>query len=181
MDTIFIPVPIFKINVKEHLHFKNDLLELIQKENGKPEINLHDRISFTDWNKDPNRKIDYWDFCQTFLSDYISEIISKIGSSYSFATNSQIINVWFQQYKNNDYHGWHIHSRSTWSFVYFVELPIGAPSTLLKLMDGSQISTNAAEGDLIAFPSYIEHCSPPNCCKKTKTVVAFNVLQLQNP
>jgi hypothetical protein len=82
----------------------------------------------------------------------------------------KIQNYWFQQYYYNNYHDWHNHPQCHFSSVYYLELPKGTPITEFKVSQ----EIEAKEGDIITFPGYLFHRSPPNGLKKRKTVIVFN-------
>ena len=82
--------------------------------------------------------------------------------------------VWYQQYKKGDYHGWHRHPNNTFSNVYYVSLPKNSASTSFRY-SGKEFEINVKEGQILTFPSYLEHCSKPNPSDQIKTVISFNL------
>jgi len=51
-------------------------------------------------------------------------------------------------------------------------LPPDAPKTEI-LIDNEIIQLDVSEGDIVSFPAYIFHRSPPNK-GRTKTIISFN-------
>ena len=84
--------------------------------------------------------------------------------------------LWFQQYVQNDYHGWHIHG-DNYTGVYYLDFPKGSSKTeLIDQKDiNKKITVNAKEGDIIIFPSFIIHRSPKIKENIKKTIISFNI------
>jgi ectoine hydroxylase-related dioxygenase (phytanoyl-CoA dioxygenase family) len=87
----------------------------------------------------------------------------------------KVDNYWFQQYKRNDYHSWHIHENGLFSCVYYVDMPNEAPKTTFNIL-GNETEVSVSEGQVLVFPSYLLHCSKPNKNIKTKTIISFNIV-----
>lgn len=86
-----------------------------------------------------------------------------------------VVNSWYQRYTKKDEHDWHTHADMDLAFVYYVELPNGANPTVFKTHTGKIIEPDVQEGEMIAFPGLISHCSPPNESNETKSIIAMNV------
>ena len=84
--------------------------------------------------------------------------------------------IWFQQYLEDGYHGWHIHT-GHYTGVYYLELDKTSPVTELRDPYTKRIKRmNVKEGDMIVFPSYIYHRAPLNKSVKQKTIISWNFL-----
>ena len=81
--------------------------------------------------------------------------------------------LWFQKYKQSSNHKWHIHS-GNYTGVFYVKFPQDAPKTQL-LLNGKIANLNTSEGDLIIFPSFIKHRSPPNKSNNDKLIISYNL------
>ena len=87
-----------------------------------------------------------------------------------------IYNAWYQIYKKQDTHSWHIHPDVNYTNVYYIDLPEQKIKTQLydiiedKIIDEIEIK----EGQLFTFPAHIIHRSPINTYDKTKTIISFN-------
>jgi ectoine hydroxylase-related dioxygenase (phytanoyl-CoA dioxygenase family) len=49
------------------------------------------------------------------------------------------------------------------------------PKTSFKLFDKSEIEIEMNEGEILIFPSYLEHISKSNKSDKIKTIISFNI------
>lgn len=168
-----ISCPFFVKKFEKHIEIKEKLLSLIDEQQATTvnESDLSERISRTDWKIDSNEQRPYWSFLQPNLAEHVQEIYKTLEY-----TEIQFGNHWFQQYYTTDMHGWHRHANCSWANVYYIELSPDAPATHLKdPITGDIYHVDAKEGDILTFPSFILHCSPPNESQNRKTVVAFNI------
>ena len=155
---------IIKHIFKNHLKHKSKLLKLI---NNMPDISLQkedESVIKSDWSLDSKFYREYWQYFFPFLEPMIKDMGKK------FYGELRIHNYWFQQYCNNNYYDWHNHPQCHFSSIYYLELPKGTPITEFKVSQ----EIKAKEGDIITFPGYLLHRSPPNRLKKRKTVIVFN-------
>jgi hypothetical protein len=164
-------LPILSIHFERHEEVKDRLLKLISEQQSSPSDD-GDRISNTDWYVDVCGQREYWDFLWKYIGPEIDHIYKNVIGYDKWELN----NYWFQQYKQNDTHGWHWHHKVFYNNVYYVELPEGSPGTELQVpITGEIIRPNVKEGDILIFPALMLHQSPPNQSEERKTVVAFNV------
>lgn len=155
-----------KTNIEEHLSIKNKLLSMIDKGN----FSSFDNIYKTDWHFDKNTKREYLDLFYTIVTPYMNKMCSKLN-----AERWRIHNGWFQQYKKNNFHGWHRHAEAHFANVYFLELPNKDMTTKIKEPFTNKIlRINAEEGDLLTFPAYALHTSKKILTNSTKTIISFN-------
>ena len=122
-------------------------------------------ISNTDWMLGVNFNRPYFEIIQPVITKCLEElsgIVKLVPKEY-----------WYQQYEQNDYHGWHRHPLCTYSSVYYVELPQDT-TTVFRYMN-DEFTINAQEGDYVVFPSYLEHCSKPNVSGSRKTAIGINL------
>ena len=145
------------------------------------EFKSQDYVSNTDWN-DRHTDREYVNEFSILLEPYLKNISNRL-----YVNELSIDNMWFQQYSTNSKHQWHIHAKSNWSAIYYVQLPDANVKTLLwdyqqhKILDEIELK----EGELFVFPANMIHCSPPNFTNDKKTVIAFNmnggdVTQIEN-
>lgn len=104
------------------------------------------------------------------LDQHFNGILPSIGY-----TQTHITQLWFQQYNENDTHKWHVHG-DNYTGVYYLEFPVGSPTTQIIDHNNTTIDVNAREGDIIVFPSFFVHRSPPVSSKLRKTIISFNLL-----
>ena len=150
----------------------------------KIKSNLLDNISdYEQINTSPDyvTKTDFYDNLESFpeyfntLSQNLTPLWDEICHKY-WAGNFGIMGVWFQQYNNNDFHGWHFHGNSSISLSYFVELDDAKYSTeFVDIQRKETFQMECGEGDVIIFPSYIIHRSPLIRSDTRKTTIAINL------
>ena len=158
-------------DIKDHKENKNKLLSLINKMQLSSINNNKDVISKTDWNLPKEIKREYINFFYKMVTPYMDNMAVKLKCK-----SWNISNAWYQVYKKQDTHGWHIHENNNYTNVYYLDLPEQNIKTQLydvkdnKIIDEIQIE----EGHLFTFPAHIIHRSPPNISDKTKTIISFN-------
>ena len=167
-----IPCCIYTSYVEDHFNIKQLFLEQIKN---LPIFSISDidqKIFNTDY------------FIRSYFNKVDYKPIQKVVHAYNIAL-SKFLNYsaddvllvpnnyfWFQQYKTNDYHSWHRHEGS-FSNVYFIDLPYKASKTSFRYL-GKEFQVEVEEGQILTFPSFLEHCSKPNLSDKIKTVISFN-------
>ena len=170
-----IPCCVYISNIFNHLHYKSIILNCI-KSLGifglNPDVYSGQRVFNTDWHlskalafKDP----DYRKVVRPIIDNHNKALTQYLGYEEPILYE----NLWFQQYQKDDYHWWHRHQLSIFSNVYYVDLPAGTSKTSFRFLD-KEFQIEVEEGQILTFPSFIEHCSPPNLSNKIKTVISFN-------
>jgi hypothetical protein len=101
------------------------------------------------------------------LTDLLSHILKPICKTFIF----NIKDIWINKYKNNNYQGTHVHP-SDFSFIIYYKVNkshtvFNSPiKTLLETFDSKifnkHYEPNCKQGDIIVFPSYLEHWVRPN-------------------
>jgi hypothetical protein len=166
-----IGIPYTVSRFKHHEQVKDKLLELIAE---SPSTNISigkDSISRSDWHVPGTTDRPYWNFFEPLVYPHITEVFESIGHD-----DVIIDNYWFQQYQHNNTHQWHQHRGASYACVYYLQLPAGAPTTLVRdPMTGEEFHLDAKEGDIVTFPSIVWHTSPVNQSMEDKIVIAFNV------
>jgi hypothetical protein len=163
-------IPIIVSTLKEHDKIKHRILDLIDQSTNEYLTGTGELISRTDWKESDDNSREYLEFVMPFLVEHIAEIFKKYNT-----LGIKIGNVWFQQYNENDLHDWHVHGLCHFTIIYFLELPDESIKTEIKDMFGELVPHNAAEGDIIVFPSCLYHRSPINTTGKRKTIISFNI------
>jgi hypothetical protein len=173
MQTNFLPMPVFITKFEKHQEIKDKVLSEINSTQKNSLTNNCERISNTDWNL--KLKSPYIDTISPLIFETIDNLknnlkLTNLHTSYNLA----LINCWFQQYENGDYHRWHAHIDSFYSSVYYVELPEDGAKTTFLILD-KEYEFDVKEGDILSFPGTIFHCSKPNISQKRKTIISFNI------
>lgn len=161
MKTIEVTTPIYKFHFDGAKSLNKQILERI-KTMGKHPLIHEDKISNTDWHTG--------DVPRT----YFQLLLPRIDDSLQIFKKWGLVNFWFQQYENGDFHNWHVHGNCMFSSVYYVELPEKKLSTTFRV-NGKEYQVDVEEGDYLVFPSVIEHCSKENKSKKRKTIISVNL------
>jgi len=167
-----IEVPIIIKKFDYHKEIKDKLLTIIDN---------HESVYFNnDWEKVKTDyytdKREYANFLLPKINIFLENIFINELNFKTYMKNEMISFFWFQQYNELDTHNWHIHERSMYNLIYYVEKSDDSPSTELKSPISDKIfSPDVNEGDILLFPSFLIHRSAPNQSDKRKTIIAFNV------
>jgi hypothetical protein len=164
-----IPAHIFVSKVPNHQELKPKILEAIEREPSQSVRVSSQKISKTDFFKEPEPEIkrSYYDIIKSPIENHLKEVCDKLQMQLRQASY-----FWFQQYEYGDFHNYHTHDTG-YSCVYYVQLESESPKTTFIYM-GNEFEFNVNEGDILTFPSYLMHRSKPNFSKFTKTIVACN-------
>ena len=163
--------PFYIYDVPNHAEVKPLILNGIQSMGTHCIMDAYQRISNTDWHLSPKRERPYVKYFMPIVDTHLPALLQS-SNLFGVATELRLINYWFQQYAKDDEHNWHIHELSTFSNVYYVDLPAGASKTSFKV-GNEEFEVEVVEGQILTFPSCFTHCSKPNK-SDTKTVISFN-------
>jgi hypothetical protein len=104
------------------------------------------------------------------LEPEVLEIYKKLGYN-----SIKIYNIWFQQYEENSFHNWHVHTECQWTNVYYLDLPKDCPQTeILDPISKTILKLDVREGDICCFTSFLIHRAPKNLANQRKTIISFN-------
>ena len=175
MKTIAIQTPLIVTKINDHDFLKPQILSKIKSMGTfSYRVPQHGQnIYNTDWHLSQNFNRSYAGLLNNVFRTVLSNIDSTLGFKKDIGDSLDISGVWFQQYLNGDFHGWHNHPDSIYNSVYYVDLPEGTSKTTFKI-NNEEVSFDVNEGDVLSFPGYLTHCSKPNETDKMKTVVVFN-------
>jgi len=154
---------IFKSKVKNHREIKEKLLQQINLIPQNPIITERSNIIHTDWNLPSTMHREYKNLFLETVNDHLTNMCHQLGLN-----RYKISNFWFQRYGQGDKHYWHTHPQSNYSNVYFLECPKGAGTKFKNFTEDCE------EGDILSFPAFLPHMSPPIESNEIKTVIAFN-------
>lgn len=164
-----IEAPLFMSKFLEHTARKNDILNAIASMGTFSFRNKECSLQNTDWHLPRTYNRLYWELIKHELEQHIKQA----AEAYSREINKTYIdNYWMQEYGPNDYHDWHFHGQTMFSAVYYLEAPDEIKTTFKFL--GREFTVDCEEGDIVTFPSCLQHCSKPNTSGQRKTVIAFN-------
>ena len=122
---------------------------------------------------------------------YVTNIFNLIKNEFSLfnqqanLNSSFISDLWFQKYYENQYHAVHNHGAIGYSSVLYIEFDKNehkgtqfiSPFTNAKGFT-EIYNAEVEEGDLIIFPSVINHCSIPTQSKKLRMILSMNIKQI---
>ena len=165
-----LPLQFIKFKVQDHYIIKYELLDKISTMGIHSSIESGQSISNSDYHMNPSIYRPYIDLFSSKLFSYFSKIKQIINSDHDIKFG----NLWFQQYKNLDFHSWHSHPHANLSGVYYLDLPDGASKTTFRIGQ-TEFQVDVSEGDILIWPAWIPHTSKPNQSEHTKTVIAFNL------
>lgn len=161
----------FATEVENHAEIKQDVLHRIAEMGTYGFINKEQSLFSTDYLLSPMIPRLYVPAIQYAVGTHNKCVLQELDSRPS--AEMKVTEIWYQQYKSNDFHDWHSHPDCTLSNVYFVDLPEDAPKTMFRL-GGKEFEVPIKEGMILTFPSYLMHRSPPNKSEHMKTVISYN-------
>ena len=129
-----------------------------------------DSITKLDWDDARDFERPWVKFFKPHIQNYLDKL------SFALGYQSAIIDeIWFQQYKNLDSHGWHTHG-SNFTGVYYLEFDEQSPKTeIIEPSNQSRkIVPDIKEGSVLIFPSYTIHRAPQIHNDIRKTIISFN-------
>lgn len=154
---------IFKSKVENHQEIKEKLLHQINLIPKNSIISKEESILHTDWNIPSTMHREYAGLFIETVSPHLQMMVQSLE-----VDKVEISNFWFQQYQEVGEHKWHTHPVANYANVYFLECPKNY-STKFK-----HFVADCEEGEILSFPAFLPHCSPPLSSNLRKTVIAFN-------
>ena len=166
-----IPCCLYLSDVNEHEVIKSKFLEFINKNSINSVLTTSgDEIYNTDYfvQQHPSTNNSYLDIIKDPLNNHNDALYKHLKYDHL-----PICTVWFQQYKKGNRHMWHRHRNCIFSNVYYIDMPENASRTTFRFL-GREFDVDVKEGQIITFPSFLEHCSKPSKSDGIKTVIGFN-------
>jgi len=189
-------VLLYKTKFEQNEILKNEILPLVTKEyldNPTTFDNPWDSDVFTTFNQENNKLVD-WD---KILPMYISNL-QTFAEDLNISGTIHINNAWVNVYGKNQTHELHDHLPGQFSAIHFlsydpeVHFPTAFVNPYKKeaLSNSPRFISNDAEhipptwtglskidvdeGDIIFFPSFLEHKAPRQHSDKLRVIVSFN-------
>ena len=153
---------LFKSTIENFQDIKQELLNKISVFGNVRHTNV-DQTCISDWDLPAETPRAYGELFLKAVKPHLEHMKESLK-----VENYEIINYWFQQYQNNDYHGWHVHRSCHYANVFFIECE-SEDRTRFKHFD-----LDCKEGDVISFPAFFPHSSYSSNPNRRKTVIAFN-------
>lgn len=151
-------------------------LMLINAQESKSIVNnqgyYSDNIYRTDWHLAQDYTRPWTSVVKPSLDRHMQSLMYSMGYD-----QTELDNLWFQQYNKGSGHGWHVHMFCQWTNVYYLDFPPGSPKTqLVSPFDQSTVfELEVEEGDILTFPSMVIHRAPAVDADVVKTIVSFNI------
>ena len=117
--------------------------------------------------------------------DAFTPILDEFQTDAKAYGNMILTDMWLNCYESQNWQEKHIHSPGQWSGVYYVHFdPNEHKATNFyhpceTLLATAGITSNTLvpwvqEGDMIIFPSWLEHAAPMNKSSKLRSTISFN-------
>lgn len=175
--------PYYIYSVPNHSSLKEKILQTIEMGIGEESVKGWESISKSDWYTNSNPKFfkenfkdkegSYYNLIKNHIDFIIKEILPDKDKSIL-----RVDQAWFHQYNKLDYYWWHSHPGARWALIYYVEMNDKGPITEFENFFGPTIVPDVKEGQILIFPGWIKHRSPPNLSNSRKTIISANVGEL---
>lgn len=186
------PVLVFLNRIEKNEELKNLCLPYVEKEYERNPSTFPDA-----WDADVfttfDREIDF-DWVNVF--NHYSPILREFGKNFGLAGEIDVTNVWFNAYKTSQSQEIHDHLPGQFSAVHYLKYenehsptvfinPYGKASVphkppfscMIHEIPGmwmGQQYINVSEGDLLIFPSFLEHKVPRQTTDDLRVTISFN-------
>jgi hypothetical protein len=159
---------------EQHAELKQDVLNAINEQEVQGLQESEDAVNITRSDWESSR----WDYNKKWLhllGDHFHNHLLKVSKELGYEFY-RLKEIWFQQYADQSYHGWHVHG-ANWTSVYYLDLPDGSPQTeYIVPYEQTDVQTfDIKEGQTITFPSFVVHRAPINNNDKIKTIISWNM------
>lgn len=154
------PVPIYITKVSNHDNIKKIVLSKIEN-NDVPRR----------WNCSVNSSFEtYHDWLYKLHHNY-DEVYNDFFQQFNCRAEVTTIDIWYNEYSINDFQEQHHHLPADFSCIHYIQLDknhqgttfvnpnrlINHSNLLLKQASPEMFTPYVTEGDIIIFPSYLEH------------------------
>tara|TARA_B100001250_G_scaffold374562_1_gene361485 strand:+ start:123 stop:731 length:609 start_codon:yes stop_codon:yes gene_type:complete len=152
-----------------HDAYKTFVLTAINDDPMRKEISAEGMKIWTDYRPEVAEYTPpYWEPIKDDMTDHMQKVLVD-DLRYN---RMEMGNIWFQQYEEGFEHRWHVHDKTMFTSVYYLEHPEGSPPTeILNTLNGDISKVDCVqEGDILTFPSFIVHRAPTineKDCRKT--------------
>jgi len=159
-----LPDHVHIFSVEDHDYWKPKLLSSIDQMKADNNIGINKSGYYYDYDipKEPRTY-------KTLIDNILLSPIEEIGDIYGLKL-CHIYTQWFQQYLQGSDFGWHQHG-GHWAIIYYIELPDIKEST--EFLNYGQFDVK--EGDILFFPTFLNHRSPVIKSNLRKTIVSTNI------
>tara|TARA_Y100000004_G_C8952390_1_gene429183 strand:- start:21 stop:587 length:567 start_codon:yes stop_codon:yes gene_type:complete len=174
MSIFYIDAPCAIKPFKKHDLLKEDTLDYIDHDMRKSNLKSETMNILSDWGSTYKSKGDkkYWEVIRESIHEHMHDVLINDFGYVWF----EVGNYWYQQYIEGGKHGWHVHMRTMFTSVYYLEYPEGSPPTEFMNSITKQVFAldEIKEGDILTFPSYVVHRATENKTKNRKTILSWH-------
>ena len=171
---------VFWTKVNNHKKIKDTLVPIIKT------ISNNDNSTVT---VDGSTTTCYHQTYSYFTSDMIDDIILKPIEQMHTEKNLNrplrfhLDALWWNNYTSGGRTKVHKHQHADWSGIYLLHLEEPNTTTFysqygeapnIGYMNQHKVMDNAVEGDVMIFPSFMQHCA--DACTKNRIIVSFDVI-----
>ena len=110
---------------------------------------------------------------EDILDEYVGIFNSLLRECYT----QEQFDCWYQVYKDSEYQEWHEHSPSTLSAIHFLKFDEEHKAPVFRDPNNKSntYTPEVEEGDIIIFPSYVQHCVPEAQYRNHRATIALNL------
>lgn len=181
-------IPIFKYKIENWTEVKANLTQ--QFNNSLTEKIKNDRTMgghlHTDFFNCVREEVipDYIVKSLNCMDPYILKFLNEVSGYYKKPSEEISVSAaWFQMQEENMLHGVHNHGAIGFSSVCYVKFDdkVHLPTTFISPFgdfafgNTQYYQPDVEEGDIIFFPSCIQHYSPANTSKSDRLIFSFNL------
>ena len=168
-----IAAPILLDKLDGHNEVKDELIKLLSEDATTHTEDGINQISFVDYKHAREWERPWVKLAAPVLQKQFDKFGDHLGLSHPI-----IRELWYQRYKNfGDKHNWHVHSNNYTGVYYLKYADNGDMETqvVAPYDNGEKIILTVNEGDIVLFPSFAIHRSPPMKLDKEKIIISFNI------
>lgn len=180
-------IPHYHYHVEEWSQIKEATLTAIYNRYNtelQSELGKNERIHTTYFKRDETNGAEFELFI-SIIVPYLQKVNEENSGLkfYGEQTLTNITDIWYQVQNHCEYHSIHNHGTEGWSAVFYADYdPLVHEATKFycpmvsdKTGNIHTFQPNVQEGDLIVFPSQINHESIVNRSNKPRSIISFNI------
>ena len=194
---LFFSVPVFHYNIEEHKEINKKLKKIIldwkEKQEGLQVSNV------LGWHSNyVESAISFAPEKINFFTNIIDELQKKICEVEEYKFDLKITSLWAMVNKKYAYNTQHTHPGCHWAGVYYVQCPPKCGSLVFKIGEPRQsypqpiykkqshelqqhqfttLRIQPEEGQVVMFPSWLQHEVEPNLSDEDRISISFNLAQ----
>jgi hypothetical protein len=182
-------VPVYSTKLKNHLEYKNSFLPFVKDDNYFHNAESWDSKTETTFMHPLNHKLP-WENLLTEVNEHVFEYLKIFDQHTPYRIGTE---AWINRYKFGDYQEQHNHvgEKNFFSCAYMLEVPEDSGKFAFVNTDLDfyasigfykifNITPNRVfvppleEGDLVIFPSYIDHYVTKNKTQNVRSTISMN-------